>query len=281
MSIPPDLSRALGGAYTIERPIGQGGIATVYLARDEKHGRRVALKMLRPELAASLGVERFLREIRIAASLSHPNILPLYDSVDSTEAGPLCFIMPYVDGDTLRMRLSNGPLTLGEALGIAIDVAGAPRLCASSRRPSRHQAGEHSSPRRTCRGHGLEMLAGTAPFAGPTISATRARVSEARVPPFPAHANMPSELSSEARTILDQIRDTDFDLPPTHAAVLLALGDTAAAIGVAERGVVLHDPLVVDYKVTPWFDLVSQTVATTRWRSRSKASTASTSGWMS
>ena len=79
------LEAALAGTYAIERPLGEGGMAFVYLANDVKHGREVAIKVLKPELAASLGGERFLREIRITAKLQHPNILPLYDS---GEAGP-------------------------------------------------------------------------------------------------------------------------------------------------------------------------------------------------
>src|SRR5437870_6961056 len=93
------LRAALAGRYTIERELGRGGMATVYLARDLKHDRPVALKVLRPELAAILGAERFLREIRIAARLQHPNILPLYDSGHAQ--GMLYYVMPYVEGESL------------------------------------------------------------------------------------------------------------------------------------------------------------------------------------
>ena len=122
-ALPP----TLGAAYRVERPLGEGGMATVYLATDVKHDRRVALKVLRRELAAAVGVERFRREIRIAAGLTHPNILPLYDSVadePSTDTPPY-FVMPYVEGDTLRTRLSRGPLPLADALQIGIEVADA------------------------------------------------------------------------------------------------------------------------------------------------------------
>ncbi|HEY6224894.1 MAG TPA: serine/threonine-protein kinase, partial [Gemmatimonadales bacterium] len=113
---------SLAGRYTIERELGRGGMATVYLARDLKHDRPVALKVLRPELAAILGAERFLREIRIAARLQHPNILPLYDSGDAE--GMLFYVMPYVEGESLRDRLErHGPLPLEDALRIAGDVA--------------------------------------------------------------------------------------------------------------------------------------------------------------
>ncbi|NJD10839.1 MAG: serine/threonine protein kinase, partial [Gemmatimonadetes bacterium] len=97
------LSAALADRYRIEREIGRGGMATVYLATDLKHGRRVALKVLRPELAASLGTERFVREIRTTAQLTHPNILPIHDSGEAD--GTLFYVMPYVEGESLRDRL--------------------------------------------------------------------------------------------------------------------------------------------------------------------------------
>src|SRR4051812_17100591 len=116
------LRAALASRYRVERELGHGGMATVYLAHDLKHGRPVALKVLRPEFAAVLGSERFLREIQTAARLRHPNILPLYDSGDA--AGTLYYVMPYVEGESLRDRLAReGPLPLADALGIAGDVA--------------------------------------------------------------------------------------------------------------------------------------------------------------
>jgi eukaryotic-like serine/threonine-protein kinase len=118
------LKDALAGRYRLDREVGSGGMAVVYLAEDLKHGRRVALKVLRPELGRELGADRFLREIRIAAGLSHPNILPLYDSGDAD--GLLYFVMPYVEGETLRERLTReGPLPLEEAVGIVTEVADA------------------------------------------------------------------------------------------------------------------------------------------------------------
>src|SRR5687768_4983178 len=97
---PARLQTALAGRYTIERELGRGGMATVYLAGDLKHHRKVAIKVLKPELAAALGPERFLREIQIAASLAHPHILPLYDSGEA--AGVLYYVMPYIEGESLR-----------------------------------------------------------------------------------------------------------------------------------------------------------------------------------
>ena len=99
------LNAALEGRYAIERELGEGGMATVYLADDLKHERKVALKVLNPQVGHELGVERFLREIRIAAGLSHPNILPLFDSGEAD--GLLYFVMPYVEGETLRHRLAR------------------------------------------------------------------------------------------------------------------------------------------------------------------------------
>jgi serine/threonine-protein kinase len=99
------LKAALADRYPIERELGSGGMATVYLATDVKHGRKVAIKVLRPELAASLGVDRFVREIEIAAKLTHPHILPLFDSGEV--AGFLYYVMPYVEGESLREQLTR------------------------------------------------------------------------------------------------------------------------------------------------------------------------------
>jgi len=118
----PRLPPILGGRYETSRELGRGGMARVYLARDIKHGRDVAVKVIRPELAASLGRDRFLREIAIAARLRHPNIVPLYDSGDAD--GLLYFVMPYEDGSSLSTRLTGeGPLPLGAAVGVLRDVA--------------------------------------------------------------------------------------------------------------------------------------------------------------
>jgi serine/threonine protein kinase len=103
---PPDsLTDALRDHYTLERELGRGGMATVYLAHDLRHDRQVALKVLRPELAAALGPERFQREIRLAARLQHPHILTVLDSGGSTDV--LWFTMPFVEGESLRARLDR------------------------------------------------------------------------------------------------------------------------------------------------------------------------------
>jgi serine/threonine protein kinase len=98
------LTSALSDRYRIERELGQGGMATVYLAQDLKHDRKVALKVLKPELAAVLGAERFLAEIKTTANLQHPHILPLHDSGEVD--GTVFYVMPYVQGESLRDRAS-------------------------------------------------------------------------------------------------------------------------------------------------------------------------------
>jgi len=116
------LNAALEGRYSVERQLGEGGMAIVYLARDEKHNRRVALKVLKPELAALVGGERFLSEIETTASLQHPHILPLFDSGQA--AGFLFYVMPYVEGESLREKLDRErQLPVDEAVGIARNVA--------------------------------------------------------------------------------------------------------------------------------------------------------------
>src|SRR5881296_2385510 len=124
MALVSRLHQALADHYMIERELGRGGMATVYLARDLKHDRPVALKVLRPELAAVLGAERFLREIRLTAQLQHPHILTLIDSGEAD--GFLYYVMPFVEGETLRERLQReGQLPLDEALRITRMVASA------------------------------------------------------------------------------------------------------------------------------------------------------------
>ncbi len=118
------LRTALADRYTVERELGYGGMATVYLAQDQKHRRHVAIKLLRPELAAMLGAERFLREIEIAATLSHPHILPLYDSGQAD--GLLYYVMPFIEGESLRGRLTREKqLPIGVAVKLAQQLAAA------------------------------------------------------------------------------------------------------------------------------------------------------------
>src|SRR5881409_407674 len=118
------LNAALGGRYAIERELGSGGMATVYLADDLKHRRKVAVKVLRPELASAIGPERFLREIEIVAKLNHPHILALYDSGEAD--GFLFYVIPYVKGESLRQRLHREKLLpIEEAIGVTRHAASA------------------------------------------------------------------------------------------------------------------------------------------------------------
>src|SRR5512141_1879059 len=118
---PASLDHTLSDRYTIERILGQGGMATVHLAEERKHKRKVAIKVLRQEFSASVGAERFLREIGIAAQLSHPHIVPLIDSGESD--GSLYYVSPFVPGGSLRDRLNrDGRLPTDDALRIVHEV---------------------------------------------------------------------------------------------------------------------------------------------------------------
>jgi serine/threonine-protein kinase len=122
--ITQQLKTALVDRYVIERELGEGGMATVYLAHDVKHERNVALKVLRPELAALIGAERFLAEIKVTANLQHPHILPLHDSGEAE--GFLYYVMPFVEGETLREKIAREKqLGIDEAVEITRSVAGA------------------------------------------------------------------------------------------------------------------------------------------------------------
>src|SRR5687767_5927046 len=128
-ALPLDrLKTAISQSYTVDRELGRGGMATVYLAQDTKHERLVALKVLHPDLAASLGPDRFLREIKLAARLNHPHILGLHDSGDAD--GFLYYVMPYVEGESLRERLDreqsmaiDEAVHHGRAIASALDYA--------------------------------------------------------------------------------------------------------------------------------------------------------------
>jgi serine/threonine-protein kinase len=122
MTMLDSLSAALADRYAIERRLGEGGMATVYLAEDMRHERKVALKVLKPELAAVLGADRFVQEIKTTASLQHPHILPLFDSGEADSF--LYYVMPYIEGETLREKLDRETqLSIEEAVQITTDVA--------------------------------------------------------------------------------------------------------------------------------------------------------------
>ncbi len=157
----PRLAAALADRYRIERELGQGGMATVYLAEDLKHDRKVALKVLKPELAAVIGAERFVAEIKTtarAAAPAHPAALRLAATAD----GFLYYVMPFIDGETLRDKLDRETqLGIDEAVRITARRGRRARLRPPARRhPPRHQAGEHPAPRRPPDGGGLRDRAG-------------------------------------------------------------------------------------------------------------------------
>ena len=153
------LTAALADRYRIERELGAGGMATVYLAEDMKHRRKVAVKVLRPELAAVLGAERFVQEITTTAALQHPHILPLFDS--GTADGFLYYVMPYVEGETLRAKLDRETqLGIDEAVRITTEVADALDYAHRHGVIHRHQAREYPAPRRPAGGGRFRDRAG-------------------------------------------------------------------------------------------------------------------------
>src|SRR5206468_12752413 len=171
LDLLPRLRTGLAERYRVERELAHGRMATVFLARDVKHGRLVAIKVLHPELAAAVGTTRFLREIGFAAQLHHPHIVPLHDSGE--QDGLPYFVMPYVEGESLR---PPGARTAASSAGGAADrrrrseglgVRPYPR-----RGASRHQAGEHPAREWPCSGGGL-----------------RDRASDQRRRQRPAHRN--------------------------------------------------------------------------------------------
>ena len=118
------VAQALESKYKVTRELGRGGMATVYLAEDLRHGRDVAVKVLHPDLSSALGADRFLREIRLAARLNHPHILPLFDSGEAD--GFLYYVMPYIEGESLRDLMNReGRIPIDQACSIARSVAGA------------------------------------------------------------------------------------------------------------------------------------------------------------
>jgi serine/threonine-protein kinase len=118
------LQSAIADRYLVERELGRGGMATVYLATDERHERQVAIKVLHPDLSATIGAERFEREIKLAAKLQHPHILGLYDSGEAN--GLLYYVMPFIEGESVRDKLEREKqLSVDEAIQITLEVADA------------------------------------------------------------------------------------------------------------------------------------------------------------
>ena len=176
--VPETLRESLAGRYDLQHEIGSGGMAVVYLARDGKHDREVAVKVLKPELAAAVGAERFLREIKITARLNHPHILPLLDSGEA--GGFLYYVMPHVSGGSLRRILKREAiLAVDAAVRITEQVASAldhahriggsrgpvprricgtpqePRQAAGQGRASAHQGAGHATGRPVCDTRGV------------------------------------------------------------------------------------------------------------------------------
>ena len=296
MTAPETLAALLGDRFTIERELGRGGMAVVYLAIDKRHRRRVALKILKPELAASIGAERFQREIRLAASLAHPNILPLLEAGDD-RTDPPYFVAPYVEGDTLRARLAAGPVSVDDAVRIAIEVADA--LEYAHRRGIVHrdikpenillleghavvtdfgiaraidEAGgdgltqtgvilgtpAYLSPEQldgaaTVDGRSdvfslgsvvYEMLAGVAPFSGPTTTATLARLTAGTPTPLmTARSDVPEPLARIVGRALERDRDKRFASVGEFADALRGIHRTATIVG--RPHVVSRVPFVV------------------------------------
>jgi serine/threonine-protein kinase len=193
------LAAALADRYVVERRLGRGGMATVYLARDLRHGRPVAIKVLHPQLSVALGPERFLREIALTASLQHPHVLPLFDS--GSAAGRLYYVMPYVEGETLRARLARGgplpstrrcasrarsptrsPTPTRAASCTATSsrerAAAGGRAAARARRRLRGRARRGARRRGAPHAHGLAV--GTPQYMAPEQAAGRARRGRAR-----------------------------------------------------------------------------------------------------
>ncbi|HTR19350.1 MAG TPA: protein kinase [Gemmatimonadales bacterium] len=267
------LKGALGDRYQVEREVGRGGMATVFLAQDLRHHRPVAVKVLHPQLAVSLGPDRFLREIQIAARLQHPHIVPLYDS---GQAGDLLYyVMPYVEGQSLRQRLEHEkPLPVEEAVNIARGVAaaldyahrqqvvhrdikpenvmlhegeplvtdfGIAKAVTAAAAQSLTQTGTavgtpaYMSPEQAAGEAELdgrsdiyslgsvlyEMLAGTAPFTGPTVQAIMAKLFANPVPPLrERHPEVPEWLD---QTLLKALAKQASDRFATAAQFAQAL----------------------------------------------------------
>ncbi|MEP7384264.1 MAG: protein kinase, partial [Gemmatimonadota bacterium] len=288
------LSSAVGDRYTIERELGHGGMAMVLLARDVRHRRRVAIKVLYPELSAVLGPDRFLKEIELTASLQHPHILPLYDS--GSADGLLFYVMPFVEGETLRMRLERErQLPIADALRIASEVAGA--LTYAHGHGVIHRdikpenillQGEHAvvadfgialavqhagGSRMTRTGLSLgtpqymapeqamgdrivdaradvyslgavtfEMLAGEAPFSGPTAQAVLVRVLTEPPPTLTSRRpNVPPHAEAAVRTAMEKVPADRFGSAATFAAAL----NDATAVPVVRVPAAATDVLVL------------------------------------
>jgi serine/threonine-protein kinase len=188
VDILTQLAPAIAERYAIEREIGRGGMATVYLARDVRHDRKVALKVLDPELGAVLGVDRFLAEIRVTANLQHPNLLPLFDS--GSAGGLLYYVMPFVEGESLRARLDHETqLPVEEAVAITAAIANALQY-----------AHEHGVVHRDLKPENVLMQAGEPIVADFGIALAVSRAGGARVTQTGLSLGTPQYMSPEQAT---------------------------------------------------------------------------------
>src|SRR6266571_2933131 len=231
------LSAALGDRYRIERVLGRGGMATVYVAEDLRHSRQVAIKVLRPDVAAAIGAERFLREIAIAARLTHPHVLPLIDSGQAD--GSLYYVMPYVRGETLRERLVREQrFALKDALRIAREVGAGLDYAHREGFVHRDVTPEYMSPEQAagdreldgrCDEYALacvvyEMLAGEPPFSGDSARAIVAKhLSE---PPAPLRARRPDAPAAVEQALARALAKAPADRFASVAEFTAALEET-------------------------------------------------------
>ena len=225
IDILPKLSAALAGRYVIERQIGSGGMATVYLARELKHDREVALKVLRPEIAAQLGAERFVNEVKITARLDHPHILTLIDSGESD--GFLWYVQPYVRGESLRGRLHRETqLGIDEALAIARQVAGALA-----------HAHEHGVIHRDIKPDNILLHEGEAMVADFGIALALSEAAESRLTETGLSLGTPQYMSPEQATGERQI-DARSDVYSLAAVLYEMLAGVAPHVGPTSQAVI-------------------------------------------
>jgi TolB-like protein/Flp pilus assembly protein TadD len=302
------LTVALADRYAVEREVGRGGMATVFLAQDLRHRRPVALKVLHPQLAVSLGPDRFLREIQIAAKLQHPHIVPLYDSGQAGDF--LYYVMPYVEGESLRQRLEReqrlpveDAVHIARAVATALDYAHRQQIVHRDIKPENVMLHEgeplvtdfgiakavtvaaenltqtgtavgtpsYMSPEQAA-GEGeldgrsdtyslgavlYEMLAGTAPFAGPTVQAIMAKLFTDPVPPLRKHrAEAPEWLEQAVRKSLAKSPGERFATAAQFAQALKAPGGVTTPPGSVTAGSGAHAAKSI--AVLPFADMSPQ-----------------------
>jgi eukaryotic-like serine/threonine-protein kinase len=232
------LQAALGATYTLERELGRGGMATVYLAHERKHGRAIALKVLHPELASSLGPERFRREIAFAAGLQHPHILTVLDSGETAD-GQLWFTMPYVEGESLRARLlRERQLPVDESLRITREVGSA--LEFAHRRSVIHRDIKPENILLTTDGQALVADFGIARALGPATSDTLTDVGAVvGTPAYMSPEQAAGERSLDARTDIYSLGATLYEMlageppftgPTAQAVVAKRLSSEAPSV---------------------------------------------------